>query len=120
MHEIEELERRGWDALSGPDGATFYEDLLADDGVMVFPGLTLNKAATVRAIAGERPWSRYDLDEIHVAGDRDAAVITYHATSQREGEDEYRARMSSAYARRDERWRLLLHQQTPDPQRPRP
>ena len=116
-HEIEELERRGWDALSGPEGAAFYRDLMADDALMVFPGLTLDKAATVRAIAGERPWEGYRLDEVRVTEAGDTAVITYRATSRRQGEADYRARMSSVYARSDGRWRLLLHQQSPDPER---
>ena len=114
-HEIEQLENRGWDALSGPEGAAFYDDLMAEDGMMVFPGITLDKRATVRAIAAERPWQSYRLDEVRVAETGDTAVITYRATSQREGEAEYRARMSSVYARVGGRWRLVLHQQSPDP-----
>jgi hypothetical protein len=47
----------------------------------------------------------------------ETTVITYHATSQREGEDEYQARMSSVYADIGGRWRLILHQQSPDPAR---
>jgi hypothetical protein len=27
--EVEELERRGWEALSGPDGVAFYADVMA-------------------------------------------------------------------------------------------
>ena len=114
-HEIEQLERRGWDALSGGEGAAFYSDLMADAGLMVFPGLTLDKARTVRAIAAERPWQSYGLDDVRVAGAGDTAVITYRATSRRNGEAEYCARMSSVYVRLDGRWRLLLHQQSPDP-----
>ena len=114
-HEIEELEKRGWEALSGTEGAAFYDDLMTEHGMMVFPGLTLDKRGTVRAIAGERPWDRYRLEEMRVAEAGDTAVITYRATSQREGEAEYRARMSSVYARVDGRWRLVLHQQSPDP-----
>jgi uncharacterized protein (TIGR02246 family) len=113
--EVEDLERRGWEALSGPDGATFYADLMADAGLMVFPGLTLDKGATIRAIAGARPWSWFRLEDVRVIAGGDTAVVTYGATSQREGEDEYRARMSSVYARVDGRWRLVLHQQSPDP-----
>ena len=115
VHEIEQLERRGWDALSGGGGAAFYGDLMADDGLMVFPGLTLDKRGTVRAIAAERPWRSYRLDDVRVAEAGDTAVITYRATSQREGEAEYCARMSSLYARVAGRWQLLLHQQSPDP-----
>ena len=82
---------------------------------MVFPGLSLDRAATVRAIAGERPWQSYRLDDVRVAHVGDTAVITYRATARREDEAEYRARMSSVYARVDQRWRLVLHQQSPDP-----
>lgn len=116
-HEVEELERRGWKALSGPDGASFYDAVMTDDGLMVFPGLTLDKAGTLLAIAGARPWSSHRLDELRVVTTGETAVVTYHATSQREGEDEYRARMSSVYARIEDRWRLILHQQSPDPAR---
>jgi ketosteroid isomerase-like protein len=116
-HEIEQLERQGWEALSGSSGAAFYEDLMADDGLMVFAGLTLDKPATIRAIAGERPWSRFQLEDVRVIEAGDTGVVTYRATSQRGDEDEYRARMSSVYARADGRWRLLLHQQSPDPSR---
>lgn len=88
MHEVEELERRGWTALSGPDGANFYEDLMADEGLMVFPGLTLDRAATLRAIAAERPWSSHRLEDMRVLDAGETAIVTYHATSQREGEAE--------------------------------
>jgi uncharacterized protein (TIGR02246 family) len=114
-HEVEELERRGWEALSGPHGAAFYEDLMADEGLMIFPGLTLDRAATVRAIAAERPWSSHRLEDVRVLDAGDTAIVTYRATSLREGQAEYRARMSSAYVRVHGRWRLLLHQQSPDP-----
>jgi uncharacterized protein (TIGR02246 family) len=116
-HEVEDLERSGWAALSGPNGAEFYDDVMADDGLMVFSGLTLDRRGAVRAIAAERPWSRHTLDDLRVVGDELTAVIAYRAVAQRAGEEEYRARMSSVYVRRDGRWRLLLHQQPPDPGR---
>ena len=117
MHEIEALERRGWEALSGPAGASFYDDLMTDDGLMVFPGVTLDKIATLRAIGGAQPWSSHQLDDVRLATAGDAAVVTYRATAQREGEEAYEASMSSVYVRLDGRWRLILHQQTPDPSR---
>jgi uncharacterized protein (TIGR02246 family) len=115
--EIEALERRGWEALSGPDGAEFYTDLLTDDGLMVFPGAVLDRAQSLQAIAGATPWATYELEDIRVVAAPDAAVITYHATAQRTGEAPYRALMSSVFVRPDDRWRLALHQQTPDPAR---
>lgn len=114
--ELDALERRGWEALSSPDGAAFYDDLMADDGVMVFPGLVLDKSATIRAIAGERPWASHELADVRVIeATPDSGMVTYRATSQRKGEDPYRALMTTVYARRDGRWRLILHQQTPIP-----
>jgi hypothetical protein len=114
-HEIEDLERRGWDALSGSGGAAYYDRLMANDSLMVFPGMTLDKTATIHAIAEARPWSSHRLDDVRVVVGAATAVITYVATAVREGEPEYRARMSSVYARMDDRWQLLLHQQSPDP-----
>jgi hypothetical protein len=112
MNEIEELERRGWEALCGPDGATFYDELMADGGLMILPGLTLDKGATIRALASAAPWSWFRLEDVRTAEAGDTAVVTYLATSQRAGEAEYHARMSSVYARLSGRWRLVFHQQS--------
>ena len=113
--EVEDLERRGWEALSGPDGAAFYTDVMADDGVMLFPGIILNRDQSLHAIAGAPPWATFDLEDVRVVeAGADGAVVIYRATARREGEAPYRAWMSSVYARRDGRWRLVLHQQSPD------
>nr|MBA2632030.1 DUF4440 domain-containing protein [Chloroflexota bacterium] len=42
VRELEALEREGWAALTGPDGAAFYAEVMADDGLMVFPGMVLD------------------------------------------------------------------------------
>jgi uncharacterized protein (TIGR02246 family) len=114
MHELEALERHGWEALCGTDGAAFYRDVMADDGLMVFPGLVLDKAATIGAIAAAPPWSSFELDDVReIVPTPDSAIVTYRATAQRQGEGAYQANMTSVYARRDGRWRLFLHKQTP-------
>jgi hypothetical protein len=115
MHDLEALEHRGWQALSGPDGAAFYADVMADDGVMVFPfGMVLDKSSTLQAIAGERPWSEFELTDLRVIElTSDAALVTYRAHARRDGEEPYRALMTTAYAHRDGRWVLVVHQQTP-------
>ena len=113
--EIEDLERRGWQALSGPDGVAFYADVMADDGVMVFPGSVLDREASLRAIGDAPPWSTFELADLQVIEiGPDSALVIYRATSQREGEAEYRALMSSVYARRDGMWQLALDQQSPE------
>ena len=111
--EIEELERRGWQALSGSNGAAFYEDVMAEDGFMVFPGMVMDKTTAVATIRDVEPWTRFELADIRVAVDANAALITYRANAQRAGQPEYEAVMSSVYVRREGQWLLLLHQQSP-------
>lgn len=114
--ELQALERRGWDALCGPNGAAFYDDLMADDGVMVFPGMILDKAATLRAIAGAAPWQSFELTDVRVVtATPETGIVIYRAAAQRAGDVAYRAMMSSMYSRYEGRWRLLMHQQTPTP-----
>ena len=111
--EIEQLERAGWSALSGPEGAAFYGDVMAEEGLMVFPGTVMARAAALEAIRTTAPWSSFELSEILVVGDAKAAVMAYRAAARRGGDDPYVATMVSVYVRRDGRWRLLLHQQSP-------
>jgi uncharacterized protein (TIGR02246 family) len=111
--EIEQLERQGSEALSSAAGVAFYADVMADDGLMVFPGSVMDKDAALAAIGGAPPWSSFSLDSVRVAGDDVAAVISYRATAQRGDAAPYVAEMSSVYVMGDGRWRLLLHQQSP-------
>ena len=113
---LADLEREGWLALSGPDGALFYDDLMADDGLMVFPGSVLDKAASIEAIRGAAPWATFELADTRVVlPTPDTAIVAYRATAARAAAAPYRALMTSVYACRDGRWRLVLHQQTPSP-----
>ena len=111
--ELEDLECRGWEALSGAGGATFYETVMADDGVMVFPGMVMDRATSLETIRSVMPWSRFDLHDVSVVGDSHIGLITYRATAKRGDAPEYEAMMSSVYVRRNGEWRLLLHQQSP-------
>jgi uncharacterized protein (TIGR02246 family) len=115
--EVEDLERRGWEALSGSDGSRFYAELMADDGLMVFPGVVFDKQATIQAIADAAPWATFEMSEVQVLeASPEAAIVTYRAMAQRHGQAPYRALMSTAYVRRKGSWQLILHQQTPDPE----
>jgi len=111
--EIESLERRGWEALSGPHGAVFYEDAMADDALMVFPGMVMDKATAISTIREVQPWATHELSDVRVAADDHAAIVTYRAAARRAGQPAYEAVMSSVYVRRGGRWLLLLHQQSP-------
>lgn len=113
--EIEALEREGWEALRTGAGARFYEALMAEDGLMVFPGSVMGRVQALEAIGNAPPWATFELADVRVIeATPDSAIVTYQATAQRTGEPEYRALMSSAYARRQGRWQLILHQQTPE------
>jgi hypothetical protein len=114
MQELEELERRGWEALCGPDGAAFYDEVMADDGLMVFPGTILDRDASLAAIASAAPWASFELIDVQaVELSADAGLVTYRAVAQRPGRPPYEALMTSVYSRREGAWRLVLHQQTP-------
>jgi Domain of unknown function (DUF4440) len=65
------------------------------------------------AMAGQ-PWASHTLEDPHVLPvTDDVAVVTYGVVAQREGAPTYSALISSTYVRRDDAWRLALHQQTP-------
>lgn len=114
--ELAALERQGWEALSS-DGETaraFYEDVLDDRPVMLLPGgmVLEDRAAIVQSMSGA-PWTRYELADLRsLELTPDTAVVTYGAVAERDGQA-YSALMSSVYVRRDDRWRLAFHQQTP-------
>lgn len=120
--ELVQLERDGWQALveGGGTGADFYERVMADDGVMLLPGVgLLDKAGAVEGIRQALPWSWFEIQDarvIHVADD--VAVVAYAVQAQRDSQPVYEALMSSTYARRGGAWRLALHQQTPLPAQP--
>jgi len=110
-----DLERAGWEALSKPrEGARFYGEHLADDAVMVFGFGVLDRAQAIEAMASAAPWSSFRIEEPRVVelGDS-AAVLTYLATAQREGDEEYVGRTTSVYVHSKGSWRMALHQQTP-------
>ena len=115
--ELIALEREGWDALaSGAAAATeFYDRVLDAQVTMLLPGdLRLTDRAQILASMRGAPWSSFELEDpqvVRLTGD--SAIVVYGATAQREGAPRYSALISSAYVRRDDGWKLALHQQTP-------
>jgi len=87
---------------------------MADDGVMVFPGLIMDKATTLEVMAEVAPWVTFSLADVRVINaSSDCGIVVYRADAQRAGETTYRAEMTSVYVQRDGSWRLVLHQQSP-------
>ena len=60
------------------------------------------------------PWATFELIDPRVIElTDDSGVVVYRAKAQRAGEESYSAMMSSTFVRRDGRWLLAFHQQTP-------
>lgn len=110
------LERQAWEALStsGEAAAAFYEKVLADEVLMLFPGgLVIDGRAQVIASVSGPAWESYEIsDERIVELGVDAAIVAYRAVAVREG-NEYEALFNSTYVRVDGSWKMAFHQQSP-------
>lgn len=116
MRELIELEEQGWRALStaGDAGRKFYESVLREDAVMLFPGgMRIEGRAQILEALGSQPWQSFRIESPQVLSlSSSAASLIYKVTAQREGSAPYVALISSTYARSGT-WQLVLHQQTP-------
>lgn len=109
-----DLEHKGWQALSGDNGAEFFDAFMADEAMMVLPMGVLDRDACIEAIAAAPPWSTYELSDIQVVVlTEESAMVVYEATAQRDGQPPYRAIMSTVYVLSDDEWLIAFHQQTP-------
>jgi hypothetical protein len=65
------------------------------------------------SVEGSQRWSDLDLEVVGLLQPTpDVALLTYRASGSR-GDESYRALVSSGYARRDDGWKMVFHQQTP-------
>jgi hypothetical protein len=111
--ELIDLERRGWQALSTPDGADHYRGHMADDGLMAFPFGVMDKEQALAGIEDAEPWSTFELSEPRVVAlGPDAGVVVYRVHARREGDEPLSAVVSSTFVRRDGDWKLAFHQQS--------
>jgi hypothetical protein len=70
--------------------------------------------ACIAAMDQSPGWEETEISDARVVElGPDAAALTYRWRSRR-GDATYEAAMSSVYVRREGRWQLALHQQTPD------
>jgi uncharacterized protein DUF4440 len=110
------LERAGWQALAAGRGVAFYQDVLLDEGLMIFPVGAFGKGDALQGLASAPPWDTYDLRSIRVLQLSEAsASVIYAVEAQRAGQPTYQAVMSSTYVLRQATWKLALHTQTPTP-----
>ena len=115
--EISAFEHNGWKALSTDRliARAYYEKLLDDAVVMMLPGgIEMRSAKAVLDSFSERPWDWFKIDDENVINlDTGIRLMTYRVSAQRQGEEIYRALVSSIYHRKNDDWKLVFHQQTP-------
>jgi Domain of unknown function (DUF4440) len=111
-----QLEEEGWRALSSSDPVSFCQEWLADDALIIVPGMVINRATFLQALAHEEPWASHRIEEPQtVQLTDDSAALVYRVTAQRNGQPKFAGLLTSVYVNRAGRWRLMLHQQTPMP-----
>ncbi|WP_433654451.1 hypothetical protein ACQPW1_27415 [Nocardia sp. CA-128927] len=111
-----EIEFQQWRALSAGKGAEFYDSVLVDDAVLAVPSphATLSRQITLNAVAGAPPIETYQILEFHErALGPDAHIVFYEMYQKRVGLDGIYAAISTVYTRRNNRWLMQYHQQTP-------
>lgn len=89
---------------------TDYQEVLADDALVIVPGAVLNKNECVAAMNESPGWDSVELDSPRVIDCAGVATVVYRFTGVR-GDSTYTAVLSSSY--RLPEATLYLHQQTP-------
>jgi hypothetical protein len=118
LHELMELEHRGWQSLCNSTGADFYGRLMTEDGVMILAqGQVFSRQDVVNSLDEAPPWRSYEIDDERLIplGDS-AAALVYRGTAYRDNpRSTFVALMASVYVRHGDGWALASYQQTPIP-----
>lgn len=56
LNELLDLEERGWEAMSSTSATEFLEQWLADDALMIVPGMVVDRDGFIAALGSEAPW----------------------------------------------------------------
>lgn len=89
-----------------------YEEILADDAIVVVPGAILDKPTCVAAMNDSPGWDRIEMGAPRVVARQEMASVVYEFSGWRE-QKRYDAVLASTYIKHDDGWQLVLHQQTP-------
>lgn len=112
IDELLELEKCFWDAAGN---AGFYAEHFAQDGLIALAMGVMGQAEVMEAMESADPWTEHSLDSPRLVEiSPDVAALVYRASARRAGDrSDYEVVVSSVYVRRSDRWKLILHQQTP-------
>lgn len=110
LQELMDLERGFW-----LEGADYYRQHLADDFVMLFPGVgPMQREQAIEGIEGGRRWTHLETsNELTLDVAPDVCILCYEAAARRQDESNYSALVASVYVRRSDSWELAFHQQSP-------
>jgi len=110
--ELLALEKQFWTA--GPD---FFRANLDDNCVVAFTHMNgvMTRDEVAATVKADDRYKDIQLEEKGLLRvDDDVAVLTYKAKARMAADDvPYEAVVSSGYARRNGRWKMVFHQQTP-------
>jgi hypothetical protein len=102
------------------NNALLYQDTLVPEALLVFPETgVITRDVAVEAIRQEnaegRRWAEVHMQQVRTLSlSDDAVLLTYRVAARWQHEQApIEALASSAYVRRDGRWKLAFHQQTP-------
>ena len=114
--ELKNLEKEMWRANREGDGS-FYERVVREDGLIVSKQGVASKDDIVPVInKNEHPFLKTDLSHLKVVQiSEDSALVTYKAkvtTLVDDAEQKFEVFATSVYAREDDQWRSVFHQQT--------
>jgi ketosteroid isomerase-like protein len=105
-------EKEFWNALDDPG---FYRENMAKDAIAVINGEVKTRDDAI-AMTEEMPvkWDniRFDSPRFVQLSD-DTAAVTYKGTADRKTGEQYAAVITSVYARRDGKYKLVLTTHTP-------
>jgi len=106
------LEKKFWTG-----DTKFYQDNVDDSALIAFgpdmAGVMSNKEIASSAGQGNR-WKNLDIKlKGLIEPADDVAILSYEAHATRSNGQAYAALVSTGYARRDDGWKMVFHQQTP-------
>jgi hypothetical protein len=113
--QLVEIERKLW-----TNDAAYYRDNLIEEAVLVFAETgVIPRETAVEAILSENAkgqrWAEVEFADVKSRRlSDDVVLLTYRITARWEHEESrIFALASSVYVKRNERWKLAFHQQTP-------
>ncbi|MBO0731710.1 MAG: nuclear transport factor 2 family protein [Acidimicrobiaceae bacterium] len=116
LDSLLDLEERGWQALSSSNPTPFCESWLADDVVIVVPGMIISRDQFLASLQQEEPWAGHHIEDARTVDfAQDCSALLYRVTARRKEQAPYAAIITSVYASRKGDWKLIYHQQTPLP-----